>query len=217
MVNKPEILVEEVLAESKKENGKYFLECIAIAANHLNRNRRVYPYDILKPEVDRYIREEVENNSAYGECGHPEGRLSIDLSNVSHRIISLAEDGNFWKAKSSILDTPKGNIIKAIMEDNGRIGMSTRAAGSVKKSNDSKSFIVESVSLKTIDVVLQPSVKESVLEAIYEHKEVMYCEDEQCYMLVEDINCKLKNAKQKDIEKVMLEQFQRYVNHLKLR
>lgn len=208
-----EILIEEFLVESKKENGKIYLEGIAISGDRPNKNKRLYPYNLLKPEVDRYIKEEVNNNSAYGELSHPD-RLTIDLSNISHRIVSLKEDGKFWISKSSILDTPKGNIVKAIVEDGGNIGMSTRGGGSVKKSKSNDLFIVESFSLKTIDLVLTPSVQESVMTALREEKETFFCESEQCYMLVEDINDKIKKASKRDLEKVMLEQFERYCKAL---
>ncbi|NTV41623.1 MAG: hypothetical protein HGA61_05140 [Candidatus Moranbacteria bacterium] len=211
-----ELLIEEVLVESKKDSkGKIFLEGIFLAANSKNRNQRIYPKDILKPEVERYIKEEIDNNSAYGELSHPIS-MSVDPNNISHRIISLKEDGNFWIGKASLLETPKGNIIKAILDDGGNIGMSSRGSGSLKESRDGKTKIVESYKIVCVDAVLNPSVKESVMTALYEEKEVMYCEDESCYMLVEDINCKIKKASKKDLESVMLEQFQRYLKHLKL-
>lgn len=210
-----ELLVEEFIVESKKDSdGKLFLEGIFLASEHKNQNGRIYPHNILKTQADKYIKEHIENNSAYGELGHPDN-LSIDPNNISHRIVSLKEDGNFWIGKASIINTPKGNIAKAIIEDGGKLGMSSRGGGSVKNSTDGKTKIVESYNLRTVDLVLNPSVKESVMQAIYEHKEVMYCENNQCYMLAEDIREKLTKASQKDIEKVMLEQFERYVKFLK--
>jgi hypothetical protein len=208
-----QVLVEEYLAEAKKESGTLFIEGIGLMSQTRNRNKRVYPHEILKPEADRYINEEIEKNKAYGECPHPD-YMDIKPDNVSHRIRSLKEDGCLWIAKSSILDTPKGNIVRAIVEDGGSIGLSSRGSGSLRESRDKDTKIVSSYKMKCIDLVIDPSVADSVMTALYEHKEVMYCEDEKCYMLVEDINCKLKNSR--DREQIVLEQFQRYLNHIKL-
>lgn len=208
-----EILIEEYLVESKKEEGKFYLEGVVAMSETKNQNGRIYPKKVLNGEMNKYIVEHLEKNNAYGQGGHPD-HLRIDLDDISHRFVSLKEDGCYWNGKAVVSDTPKGRIIKALMEDGGSIGMSSRAAGTVKMSREGIKIVQEDFKLKAFDAVISPSCAEAIMTHIYEHKEVFYCENEQCYMLVEDIRENLTNASQKDIEKVMLESFDRYVKQL---
>ena len=141
--------------------------------------------------------------------------MHINPDNISHRIISLKENGNTWTGKSIILDTPKGNIVKALVEGGGVVGMSSRGLGTLRESNGLK-VVQEDFALKTIDIVLDPSVKESILTAIMESTETFYCESEGCYILAEEIKNDINKTSKKNLEKKMLESFKKYVNYLNL-
>lgn len=214
-MSKEQLLIEEYLVESKKQDGKFYLEGIVSIADAKNQNGRVYPEPVLDREMNRFLREHVEKRNAYGHGGHPD-HLRLEWDDISHRFISLRKEGKAWYGKAIVSDTPKGRIIKALMEDDGVCGMSSRATGSLKQAKDGTKIVQEDLKMVTFDAVINPSCTEALMTALYEEKEVMYCEDESCYMLVEDINCKIKKAVKKDIESVMLEQFQRYLKHLKL-
>jgi len=208
-----EILIEEYLVEAKREDDKkLYLSGIVAMSESKNQNGRIYPKNVLNREMNK-LKEQVEKGKAYGQAPHPKD-LSINLDEISHRITDLYEDGNFWRGKSIVLNTPKGNIIKAMIDDGGSIGMSTRGAGSLKETKDGCKVVQEDFSLKTIDLVIEPSAAEAIMSAIYEHKEVMYCEDEKCYMLAEDIRNSIKKTPKKNLEKVMLESFEKYVKYL---
>jgi hypothetical protein len=209
------ILLEEVLVEARNDaEGKLHLEGIYLMSESKNRNGRVYPKKIMDREVRKYIKESVEKNTAYGELSHPQ-TMQITPDNISHRIISLKEDGNCWRGKSIVLDTPKGNIIKALVNGGGIVGMSSRGIGTLRESNGIK-VVQEDFALKTIDCVLDPSAKDAVMSALIESVETFYCENEGCYILAEEIKKDIKKTAHVNLEKKILESWFKYVNYLNL-
>lgn len=209
------LLLEEILVEAKNYNdGKLYLEGIYLMAESKNRNGRVYPKSVMDREVKKYIAESVNKNTAYGELSHPSS-MQINPDNISHRIISLTEDGNYWRGKSLVLDTPKGKIVKALVDGGGIVGMSSRGLGTLKESNGIK-VVQEDFSLKTIDCVLDPSAKEATMNAIMESMETFYCEDEGCYILAEAIKKDIKKTSRVQLEKKILESWNKYINYINL-
>jgi elongation factor Tu len=99
-------------------------------AEQENRNKRMYPLEVLQKETDRYVTEYVMKNRAYGELGHPDGP-TINLERVSHITKSLRQDGNNFIGKAKIMDTPYGNIVKNLMSEGAVVGVSTRGLGSL--------------------------------------------------------------------------------------
>ena len=94
------------LVETANDGSKnYFIEGIFMQAEQLNRNGRIYPKHILQREAERYSRDYVKTNRAFGELGHPENP-QINLDRVSHLITKLYPDGNNFIGKAKILDTP---------------------------------------------------------------------------------------------------------------
>lgn len=207
------ILTEEILVEAKNDSsGKLYLEGIYLMSESKNRNGRVYPKKIMDREVRKYIKESVDTNTAYGELSHPQ-TMSINPDNISHRIITLEEDRNYWRGRSIVLETPKGNIIKALVGGGGIVGMSSRGIGTLRDSNGYK-VVQEDFALKTIDCVLDPSAKDAVMTAIMESVETFYCEDEGCYILAEEIKTDIKKATHVNLEKKILDSWFKYVNYL---
>ena len=102
----------EVITEANEDGGKnYFIEGVFMQGGVKNKNGRIYPVDVLKNEVDRYNKQYVKENRAYGELGHPTGP-TINLDRVSHVIKELHQDGNNFVGKAKVMDTPSGNIVK---------------------------------------------------------------------------------------------------------
>ena len=174
-------------------------------------NVNVVPYKgnvvCLKTETNNFF---VEYSGTFHLTGNS---MSINPDNISHRIISLKEDNNFWRGRAIVLDTPKGAIIKALVKDGGSIGMSTRGIGTVKDSSGYK-IVQEDYSLRAIDAVIQPSAIDCTMTAIMESVETFYCADEGCYVLIEDIKRQIKKAPQAQIEAKLLEGWTRYVKYL---
>ena len=121
----------QIVTEAKEDGGKnYFIEGVFMQGDVKNRNGRVYPMDTLMKEVNRYNKEYVKENRAYGELGHPQGP-TINLERVSHMIKELYQDGSDVIGKAKIMsETPMGNIVKNLMDEGAKLGVSSRGMDS---------------------------------------------------------------------------------------
>jgi hypothetical protein len=159
-----------VEASEETDSKNYFIEGIFMQAEKKNRNGRLYPKDTLMKEVSRYGKELVESKRAMGELGHPEGP-SLNLERVSHIITELREDGNNITGKAKILDTPYGKIVKNLIDEGAKLGVSSRGMGSLKKNNDGTNEVQEDFMLAAVDIVADPSAPEAFVNGIMEGKE----------------------------------------------
>jgi hypothetical protein len=163
-------IVEEKLGKGKQ----LYVEGIFLQSNIKNRNGRMYPESVMDKEVQRYIKEKVEKNSAFGELGHPD-TPSINLDRISHLITSLRKEGNNWIGKAKILDTPMGRIAEGILKGGGRIGTSSRALGSLKMNNEGVNVVQSDFMLSTAgDLVSDPSAPDAWVQGIMEGAEWVY-------------------------------------------
>lgn len=167
-----EVIEEVQVVTEAKENGdkSYFIEGIFMQGNQKNRNGRIYPVDVLEREVDRYNKEYIQKNRAYGELGHPQGP-TINLDRVSHMIKELYRDGDNFKGKAKIMDTPMGNIVKNLMNENATLGVSSRGMGSLKAKNGANEVQKDFYLATAGDIVADPSAPNAFVEGIMEGKE----------------------------------------------
>ena len=166
--------VEPVIVESN-ENGKkdYFIEGIFMQSEIKNRNGRIYPKEVIQKEVKRYNKEFVEQDRAFGELGHPEGP-TINLDKVSHMITKLEEDGNNFVGRAKILSTPNGQIVKNLIDDGAKLGVSSRGLGSLESKGNAQ-YVKDDFQLATAgDIVADPSAPEAFVEGIMEGVEWVY-------------------------------------------
>ncbi len=161
----------KIITEANERGGKsYFIEGVFMQAEQKNRNGRVYPKQIMAREVERYIRENVNQNRAYGELGHPSGP-TINLERVSHMIKEIREDGNNYIGRAKIMETPYGTIVKNLMDEGARLGVSTRGMGSLKERNGCME-VQDDFHLATAgDIVADPSAPDAFVHGIMEGKE----------------------------------------------
>ena len=158
------LITEEVDGERQ-----YHIDGIFMQAEQKNRNGRVYPKKTLMNEVARYNKEYVMPSRAMGELGHPEGP-QLNLERVSHLIKELRVDGNDVYGKAKILDTPYGKIVKDLIKEGVKIGVSSRGMGSLKQKNGINE-VQEDFSLAAVDIVADPSAPDAYVQGIMEGKE----------------------------------------------
>ncbi len=151
-----EFKIDKNLITESEQNGKpLIMTGILQKADALNRNGRVYPYDILKREADKYM-ELVENNTAGGELDHPDSAV-VSLANVSHRVTELWWQGKDLYGKVLIAeDTPAGKILKGLLKAGFMLGISSRGVGSVKNKGN-QDIVQEDFELIAFDFVSSPS------------------------------------------------------------
>ena len=161
----------KVITEANERGGKsYFIEGVFMQAEQKNRNNRSYPKNIMAREVNRYVDEHIKQNRAYGELGHPSGP-TINLERVSHMIKELREDGNNYIGRAKIMDTPYGNIVKNLMDEGARLGVSTRGMGSLKERNGCMEVQDDFHLATAADIVADPSAPDAFVSGIMEGKE----------------------------------------------
>jgi hypothetical protein len=163
--------IEEVAYLTENANGEkqHFIEGVFMQAEQKNKNGRVYPKQILAKEAQRYVVEYVNKNRALGELNHPTGP-SVNLDRVSHKITWLYENNNDFYGKAKILDTPCGQIVKNLMNEGVKLGVSTRGMGSLEKKG-SINVVKEDFMLAAIDIVADPSAPNAFVNGIMEGRE----------------------------------------------
>jgi hypothetical protein len=163
--------IEEVAYLTENANGEkqYFIEGVFMQAEQKNKNGRVYPKPILVKEAQRYVTEYVNKNRALGELNHPSGP-SVNLDRVSHKVTWLYENNNDFYGKAKILDTPCGQIVKNLMSEDVKMGVSTRGMGSLEKRGG-VNVVKEDFMLAAIDIVADPSAPNAFVNGIMEGRE----------------------------------------------
>ena len=162
----------EFIAEAKEDGTKnYKIKGVFMQGEIKNRNNRIYPVQVLSEQVDKYKKNYIDKNRAYGELGHPSGP-TINLERVSHMITDLYQDGNNFIGEAKIMDTPYGKIVKNLMDEGASIGVSSRGMGSLKQNNGGSQVVQKDYHLATAaDIVADPSAPDAFVEGIMEGKE----------------------------------------------
>ena len=155
-----------------KENGEknYKIRGIFMQADIKNRNGRIYPMEVLDEEVKNYNKKFVEQNRAFGELGHPEGP-TVNLERVSHMITSLKPDGKNFIGEAKIMDTPMGKIVKNLMDEGAKLGVSSRGMGSLKQKGGANVVSDDFYLATAADIVADPSAPNAFVEGVMEGKE----------------------------------------------
>ena len=166
-----EIEQVEVIVESRNGKKNLYIEGVFLQSEMKNRNGRMYPKQTLMREVNRYNENFVEKGRALGELGHPDGP-TVNLDRVSHKIVSLKENGNNFIGKAKILGTPMGKIASNLLGEGVKLGVSSRGVGSLNKTNEGYSVVGEDFTLATAaDIVADPSAPDAFVDGIMEGKE----------------------------------------------
>ena len=183
-------------------------------ANIKNRNGRVYPVDTLQKEVERYNKEYVAKNRAYGELGHPQGPV-INLDRVSHMIKDLKQDGNNFVGRAKIMGTPMGEIVKNLMREGATLGVSSRGMGTLKNNKKGVAEVQNDFLLATAgDIVADPSAPSAFVEGIMEGVEWVQVNNTWIAKEIEDIQETISKTSKRDLEERKLEVFNRFLSRL---
>jgi len=138
-------------------------------ADAVNKNKRSYPYDVLNLNVRR-LEEAVKNGGLIGELDHPTDSV-LHFLNASHRITKLWWENKVLMGEGVILNTPSGKVLRSLINDGVRIGISSRGVGSGKVNENGILVIGESYKLITFDIVADPSTHEAFQEKVVSAKE----------------------------------------------
>ena len=166
-----EISSVKFVTEGKGSSKKMYIEGTFLQGEIKNRNGRMYPVSTLAKEVGRYNESFVNKGRALGELGHPDGP-TVNLDRVSHKIVSLRQEGNNFVGKAQLLDTPMGKIAKSLLDEGVMLGVSSRGIGSIKEDTNGVKVVGEDFMLATAaDIVADPSATDAFVSGIMEGKE----------------------------------------------
>ena len=207
-----EMLVEK---DDSTDEKNYYIKGVFLQAEQKNRNGRVYPLETMSKEVDRYSKQYIDTNRAFGELGHPDGP-TINLERVSHMVKELKQDGTNFVGKAKIMETPYGKIVKNLIDEGAKLGVSSRGMGTLKSLGGSQ-IVQNDFHLATaVYIVADPSAPMAFVEGIMEGREWIWNNGILKETDVQDIKDSIVKEfiKVKPDESALVSSFERFMSRL---
>jgi hypothetical protein len=202
-------LIEE---GNKDKPANLYVKGVYMVAEEKNRNNRIYSREEMEREVKRYNEEFVTKNRALGELEHPQS-ATVNSERACHLITELHMDGNKVIGKSKILSTPLGEVMKSLIRDGVKMGMSSRALGSLVEKGGVNH--VENMKLITIDAVADPSAPGAFVNGILESKSFVLKNNGMYEEVYDSFESKLSNLPRRDVDLHLREAIIHFINSIK--
>jgi hypothetical protein len=207
--------IQDVEYITEENNGKknYTIKGIFLQAEMKNRNGRIYPKEILQREVTRYNKEFINQNRAFGELGHPDGP-TVNLERVSHMIKKLYPDGNNFIGEAKIMDTPYGKIVKNLIDEGAKLGVSSRGMGSLSTQRGAN-YVKDDFYLATAaDIVADPSAPDAFVEGVMEGKEWIWDNGILVEKEIDQLKREIEAAKRTQLAEIKARVFKNFLSKL---
>lgn len=203
----------EVIEEQSNRNSSsnLYVKGPFIGCNNVNKNKRMYRLDDTRNEVQRYINEMIVPGRAMGELNHPTS-ADVNLERACHLVTELTEVDDYFIGKAKVLSTPTGQILRALINDGVKVGMSTRALGQLMENNDYN--LVQNMHLVAIDAVADPSYPKAFVNGILESKTYVVEQDGSFGEVYENFEKSLKTIPKHDIESYLRKQIIKFINSI---
>ncbi len=210
--------VRYIAEEGTEGKGKnLYIEGIFLQGGITNRNGRRYPTETLAKEVARYHTEQIDKGRAYGELGHPSGP-TINLERVCMMIKSLKQEGDNFIGRAKIMDTPYGNIVKNLMSEGARLGVSSRGMGSIREVNGINEVQDDFFLATAADIVADPSAPDAFVNGIMEGVEWVWdngvLKARELEKAKKHINESAKKVSKNELEEAKIRVFQHFLSKL---
>jgi hypothetical protein len=215
IVEKPELKEEfEYIMEERDRNSPstLYIKGPYMMAEGVNRNNRLYPLHELEREVTRYKSEMISNFRSLGELNHPQS-AEVNPERACHMVTELHQDGNVFLGKSKVLTTPVGLVVKSLINDGVKLGMSSRALGQLEEKGGKN--IVKNLRLVAIDCVADPSYPKAFVNGILESKQYVLKENGNYEELYNNFQSRIDNLPKHDIENYLKESIINFFKNLK--
>jgi len=170
--NEFEYIVEE---KNANEPRNFYIKGPYMMAEGANRNKIIYSLHEMQTEVTRYTNEMIKTGRAMGELNHPT-TADVDLGRACHLVTEFTQEGNVFYGKSKVLSTPTGLIVRSLINDGVKVGMSTRGLGQLV-SESSGLNRVKDFRLVAVDCVADPSFSKAFVNGILESKQYVLTKD----------------------------------------
>ena len=214
VVEKPDVSDEfEYIEEETNKNSpsNLYIKGPYMMAEGVNRNNRLYPREELEREVARYNEEMVVPGRAMGELNHPTS-ADVDLERACHIVTEITQDDNVFYGKSKVLTTPCGQIVRALINDGVKVGMSSRALGTLEEGSNHNT--VKNMKLVAVDCVADPSYPKAFVNGILESKQWVLADDGKYEELYDNFAESVSKLPKKDINRFLTERIISFINKL---
>ena len=202
-----------IVEENEQGKKDYYIQGVFMQSEIKNRNGRVYPKKVLADEVARYTKDFIKQDRAFGELGHPQGP-TINLDRASHLITDLKEEGNNFVGKAKILSTPMGSIVKNLIDDGAKLGVSSRGLGTLEEKGGAQ-YVKGDFQLATAaDIVADPSAPDAFVNGIMEGVEWIWENGILKAQKIEQYKTEISSAKSSELEEAKLRVWSDFVRSL---
>jgi len=204
----------EYIEEQKNLKGqsKLIIRGPYMECEQVNKNQRIYTESDMAREVDRYVREMVNTKRALGELNHP-ASAEVDLERACHMVTNLRKDGNTIYGESVVLSTPTGQIVRSLINDGVKVGMSSRALGQLSEESNGINRVNE-MRLIAVDCVADPSCPRAFVNGILESKQFVVTMDGRLEEVYEQFANSLKNLPRHDVASFLKNQILSFLSKL---
>ncbi len=209
----PEEQFEYILEEkNSKGPSKLIIRGPYMECEMVNKNQRIYTESDMAREVDRYVNEMVNTKRALGELNHP-ASAEVDLERACHMVTSLRKDGKTIYGESVVLSTPTGQIVRSLINDGVKVGMSSRALGQLEEQTNGINRVNE-MRLIAVDCVADPSCPRAFVNGILESKQFVVAQDGRLEEVYEQFANSLKNLPRHDVASFLKNQILSFLSKL---
>tara|TARA_R110002167_G_scaffold67992_2_gene192080 strand:- start:1448 stop:2113 length:666 start_codon:yes stop_codon:yes gene_type:complete len=208
IIDQFEVFEEQTNKDSAKS---LFIKGPYMMAEGVNRNKRFYPRDELEREVASYNENFVKPGRAMGELNHPSS-ADVDLERACHMVTELTQDGDVFYGKSKVLTTPCGQIVRSLVNDGVKVGMSSRALGTLEESSEYNT--VRNMKLVAIDCVADPSYPKAFVNGILESKQWVLAEDGKYEEIYDKFEKSIAKLPKREVDKYLLERIMTFINKI---
>jgi len=214
LVEKPALndQFEYIVEESNRNTpSTLFIKGPYMMAEGVNKNKRLYPIDELRQEVKRYTEEMIQPGRAMGELNHPT-TADVDLERACHIVTEMYEDNNVFYGKSKVLSTPCGLIVKSLINDGVKVGMSSRALGTLEEGTLHNT--VRNLKLVAVDCVADPSFPKAFVNGILESKQWVVAVDGKYEEVYEKFERSISKLPKRDMDTFLREQILKFIQSI---
>ena len=208
-----EITDIEFVTEETNNKKNYFIKGGFMQADLKNRNGRVYPMETLNKEVSRYTKKFINEKRAFGELGHPDGP-TVNLERVSHMITKLYPDGKNFMGEAKITNTPYGNIVKSLIDEGAKLGVSSRGMGSLENRSGANYVKSDFYLATAADIVADPSAPDAFVQGVMEGKEWVWDNGIIKEVEVNELRKEIERAKRHELAEKKAAVFNKFLKNL---
>ena len=123
-------------------------------------------------------------------------------------------EGKNYIGKAKVLSTPNGEIVKALINDGAKLGVSSRGLGSLEQKSDAQ-YVKSDFQLATAgDIVADPSAPEAFVEGIMEGVEWIMDNGVLTPVKMDGMRDALRGAKSAKLEETKINLWKEFVKNL---